>query len=53
MKKRDNKRVIGVLLEALEMAADVMRDNELDTLMGGEFEIITDAIDLAKKEVSQ
>jgi hypothetical protein len=38
------------LLEALEIAVEVLRDHNLDELMAGEFEILTDAINQAKEE---
>ena len=40
--------VIPVLYEALKMAVRVLQDNDIDTAMAGEFEILTDA--LAKAE---
>ena len=36
------------LLEALEMAVKALQDNNIDEMMSGEFEIITDAINKAK-----
>lgn len=36
------------LLEALKMAVRVIQDNDLDEMMAGEFEILTDAIEKAE-----
>lgn len=37
------------LLEALKIAVQAMRDNDIDEMMSGEFEILTDAIDAAQQ----
>jgi hypothetical protein len=44
----DTLRQRDELLEALEMAVSVLRDVDADTMMAGEFEILTDAIASAK-----
>lgn len=38
------------LVAALEMAVHALRDNDLDEMMAGEFEIITDALAKARRE---
>lgn len=55
VQKDANMRLIAAapeLLEALRMAVRVIRDNELDESMAGEFEILTDAITKATGELS-
>ena len=45
----ENKKLLQEkiqLIEALEMAKNALEDNNIDESMAGEFEIITDALEL-------